>query len=201
MQIVICKCITWGRALLICHLNPQTREKLVELLRAKSRLLFFSGTHARTRSLTHQHACINARVVCGSYTRGFHNISSSRARWCVRNPVVLTDSITRVLFSLFICSASPHRRARKAYTYNPMFLRRFNQIKPCRRKSAGAPRHAAAVFGRRDAQNVRLDADSWAQHGLTCNEDRCPFRILIRKILSRDHEASSTSRWRGSSII
>jgi len=29
-----------------------------------------------------------------------------------------------------------------------MFLRRFNQIKPCRRKSVGAPRHAAAVFGR-----------------------------------------------------
>jgi len=97
-------------------------------------------------------------VVYSSYIWGFHNISSSRARWCVRNPVVLTDSITRVLFSLFICSASPHRRARRAYTYNPMFLRRFNQIKPCQRKSASAPRHAAAVFGRRDAQNLDVSA-------------------------------------------
>jgi len=121
-------------------------------------------------------------VMCSSNIRGFHNISSSRARWCVRNPVVLTDSITRVLFSLFICSASPHRRARKAYTYNPMFLRRFNQIKPCQRKSVGAPRHAAAVFGR--AKRV-FGRGLVSAKRLMWNKDRCPFRILIQKILSR----------------
>ena len=65
---------------------------------------------------------------------GLHNVSSSRARWCVCNPVVLTDTIVGFIFIIHLFGPFP-MDGREAYTRNPVFLCWFNQIKPWNAKN------------------------------------------------------------------
>ena len=76
---------------------------------------------------------------------GLHNVSSSRARWCVCNPVVLTDTIVGFIFIIHLFDPFP-MDGRQAYTRNPVFLCCFNQIKPRNAKNRRTLNQPCARF-------------------------------------------------------